>query len=182
MKHRISAGNIWGHFCTITEHKLIVMRLCFRVDLYRQGLAHDLSKYGPTEFLIGCRYYMGDRSPNQMERLDRGYSLAWLHHKGRNKHHYEYWIDYDLRDNMTLCGMEMPYKYVVEMFLDRVAACKVYHKGRYKPSDPYDYYIQGEGHYVIHEKTKGQLVELLVMLRDAGEEKTLAYIKEKLHG
>ena len=78
-------ANWLGHFQTITAHKLRVMHYCFRVGLYRQGLLHDLSKYGPTEFLVGAKYYQGDRSPNEMERLDVGYSSAWLHHKGRNK-------------------------------------------------------------------------------------------------
>ena len=77
-------GNWRGHFTTITTHKLRVMKYCFRVGLYRQGLLHDLSKYGPTEFLVGVKYYQGNRSPNEVERLDKGYSAAWLHHKGRN--------------------------------------------------------------------------------------------------
>ena len=78
------------HFQTITKHKILVMQECFRVGLYRQGLLHDLSKYGWTEFRVGCRYYQGTRSPNNAEREDKGYSSAWLHHKGRNKHHYEF--------------------------------------------------------------------------------------------
>ena len=86
--------NIKGHFETITRHKLLVMKYCFACGLYEQGLAHDLSKYSPTEFIPGCIYYQGDHSPNEAERLARGYSSAWLHHKGRNKHHLEYWIDY----------------------------------------------------------------------------------------
>ena len=86
--------NIKGHFETITRHKLLVMKYCFACGLYEQGLAHDLSKYSPTEFIPGCIYYQGDHSPNEAERADRGYSSAWLHHKGRNKHHLEYWIDY----------------------------------------------------------------------------------------
>ena len=85
------------HFQTITKHKIYVMRECFRVGLYRQGLLHDLSKYSWTEFRIGCRYYQGTRSPNNAEREEKGYSSAWLHHKGRNKHHYEYWIDYSMQ-------------------------------------------------------------------------------------
>ena len=68
------------HFCTITKHKFLVMKECFRVGLYRQGLLHDLSKYSWTEFRVGCRYYQGNRSPNNAEREDRGYSSAWLHH------------------------------------------------------------------------------------------------------
>ena len=86
--------NALRHFGTITKHKLLVMKACFQVGLYRQGLLHDLSKYGWTEFRVGCRYYQGTRSPNNAEREEKGYSSAWLHHKGRNKHHYEYWIDY----------------------------------------------------------------------------------------
>ena len=79
----------WQHFCTITNHKILVMKNCFRVGLYRQGLLHDMSKYMPSEFLVGCRYYQGTRSPNNAEREKTGCSTAWLHHKGRNKHHYE---------------------------------------------------------------------------------------------
>ena len=54
--------NIKGHFDTITRHKLLVMKYCFACGLYRQGLAHDLSKYSPTEFIPGCIYYQGDHS------------------------------------------------------------------------------------------------------------------------
>ena len=39
----------WQHFKTITRHKLLVMRYCFRIGLYKQGLLHDLSKYEPVE-------------------------------------------------------------------------------------------------------------------------------------
>ena len=84
------------HLRTINHHKLLVMKGCFKVGLYRQGLMHDLSKYTPSEFLVGCKYYQGNRSPNNAEREATGVSSAWLHHKGRNKHHYEYWIDYSL--------------------------------------------------------------------------------------
>lgn len=90
--------NIWKHFCTINHHKILVMRGCFQVGLIRQGLLHDLSKYSPTEFIVGCRYYQGNMSPNNAEREAVGYSSAWLHHKGRNKHHLEYWIDYGIPD------------------------------------------------------------------------------------
>ena len=45
-----------AHFHTITKHKILVMKECFRVGLYRQGLLHDLSKYSPTEFRVGCKY------------------------------------------------------------------------------------------------------------------------------
>ena len=67
----------WGHLKTITAHKARVMKYCFRVGLYRQGLLHDLSKYGPTEFLVGAKYFQGDHSPNEAERAATGISSAW---------------------------------------------------------------------------------------------------------
>ena len=82
-------SNIPNHFGTITKHKLTVMDLCFKVGLVKQGLLHDLSKYNPVEFMVGAKYYQGDKSPNIIERMKTGVSLAWLHHKGRNKHHLE---------------------------------------------------------------------------------------------
>jgi hypothetical protein len=156
------------------------MKKCFQVGLYRQGLLHDLSKYSWTEFRVGCKYYQGTRSPNNAEREDKGYSSAWLHHKGRNKHHYEYWIDYGLDGDRALIGMKMPVCYVVEMFLDRIAACEVYKGRAYKPSDPLDYFYSGKGHYVMHEETKDLLEDLLVMLANEGEEKTFSYIRKEV--
>ena len=114
----------WQHFKTITWHKILVMDGCFRVGLYWQGLCHDLSKYSPTEFLVGARLYQGNRSPNGAEREEKGYSEAWMHHKGRNKHHYEYWTDMS-RETWRYEEVPMPRKYLVEMVMDRRAACMV---------------------------------------------------------
>ena len=86
--------NFKGHLSTINHHKMEVMRLCFKVGLYKQGLMHDLLKYSPKEFISGVVFYTGDKSPNTTERRVTGKSEAWLHHKGRNRHHFEYWIDY----------------------------------------------------------------------------------------
>jgi len=173
-------ANWWGHLRTITAHKVRVMKYCFRVGLYRQGLAHDLSKYGPTEFLVGVRYYRGDHSPNVEERLATGVSLAWLHHKGRNKHHPEYWIDYTPGPDSHISGMEMPVNYVVEMFCDRVAASQIYEKERYTDASAWNYYARSVDHYIIHPKTRALLEKLLCMLRDEGEARTLEYIRREV--
>ena len=98
----------WLHFRTITRHKLLVMKYCFRIGLYKQGLLHDLSKYSPTEFLVGCKYYQGTRSPNNAEREATGVSMSWLHHKGRNRHHFEHWVDYSLDGEHVIMGAECP--------------------------------------------------------------------------
>lgn len=177
MPERLVIMKAAKHFCTITKHKILVMKECFRVGLYRQGILHDLSKYSWTEFRVGCRYYQGNRSPNNAEREDRGYSSAWLHHKGRNKHHYEYWLDYSMDGSGRITGMKMPVKYVVEMFLDRIAASKVY-KGRdYRDSDPLEYYRSGKADGLIHPETRDLLEKLLCMLAEEGEEKTYSYIR-----
>ena len=170
---------VWQHFCTITHHKILVMKHCFRVGLYKQGILHDLSKYTPSEFLIGCKYYQGTRSPNNAEREAVGYSTAWLHHKGRNKHHYEYWLDYGLHGETTLIGMKMPVNYVVEMVMDRIAASKIYMKENYTDAKPLEYYENGVAlmENMLHKDTKELLEKLLRMLAERGEEETFAYIR-----
>ena len=185
-KHRevtpnMKLSNLAGHFMTITRHHNSVMRYCFKAGLIRQGLAHDLSKLSPTEFWTGARYYQGSRSPNNAEREATGVSLAWLHHKGRNKHHYEYWIDYsdNMDDGRGLKGIQMPRKYVAEMIFDRVSACKVYRGKAYKPSDPLDYYKKGSDKaWFINDVTKAQMEKLLTMWAEKGEEATIAYIRD----
>ncbi len=177
---------ILEHFCTITHHKHLVMKGCFKIGLYRQGLLHDLSKYMPAEFLVGCRYYQGTMSPNNAERRAVGYSSAWLHHKGRNKHHLEYWIDYGVPDKNAgeehkgICGMKMPVRYVAEMFVDRMSASKNYNKEKYTDSSPLAYYRRGRDHYLIHEDTRALLELLLVMLAEKGEDATNRFIRCRL--
>lgn len=174
--------NFNGHLHTVNAHRRLVRKYCFKLGIYRQGLMHDLSKYSPSEFIPGVKYYQdGHRSPNNAQREDEGVSKAWLHHKGRNKHHFEYWIDYDVDGSRTvLAGMKMPVKYVAEMFCDRIAASRIYNKEKYKDSDPLDYYIKGLGHYIMHSETDALLHKLLQMLADKGEEYTFEYIKKNV--
>lgn len=169
--------DFFGHFKTITYHKYLVMKHCFKVGLYRQGLLHDMSKYSPKEFLIGAKYYTGTCSPNAEERKEFGYSTAWLHHKGRNKHHLEYWLDYGNSDP-GMVGHPMPTKYMVELCMDRIAACKVYHGDSYTDADPLDYLKLSRDSKLMHETTRAQVVEILTMLRDKGEEETFQYIRD----
>ncbi|WP_099468455.1 DUF5662 family protein [Konateibacter massiliensis] len=164
------------HFKTITHHKILVMQGCFKLGLYKQGLLHDLSKYSPTEFIVGCKYYQGVRSPNNAEREDKKYSEAWMHHKGRNKHHYEYWTDYSL-DGKGIVAVPMPRKYVAEMFVDRVAASKTYEKENYDQTKPLEYFLKGKGHYQMAKKTSDELEKLLGLLAQTGEKTTYWYIK-----
>ena len=171
-----------AHFRTVARHRHLVMRYCFRAGLFRQGLMHDLSKYSWTEFSVGVRYYQGNRSPNNAEREANGVTRSWLHHKGRNKHHYEYWIDYDINSDHVppLTGMKMPKKYVVEMTFDRIAACKVYQGKNYRDSAPLEYYRKGISYHLMHPDTAALLESLLTMLAEKGERATFRYIRKKV--
>lgn len=171
--------HIWGHFKTITKHRHKVMRLCFRIGLYRQGLMHDLAKYSPTEFPKGCIYFQGDRSPNNKEREVTGISLSWLHHKGRSKHHFEYWLDYDETRPGCMRGMRMPRRYIAEMFCDRLAACQTYEKDKYTQKSPVNFFYRGMGRYFMHPETRKEIGYLLTYYAEHGEDETVRYIKHE---
>ena len=168
---------IWKHFKTITRHRWLVMCGCFRVGLIRQGLAHDLSKYAPTEFFTGARFYQGDRSPNAAEREEKGYSEAWMHHKGRNRHHYEYWTDMS-RQTGQYESVPMPRKYLVEMVMDRRAACMVYQGKNYTDGSALAYFDRSREKVLMHPQTRQELAFLLTMLRDKGEKETFGYMQK----
>ena len=169
-------ANWIGHFKTITKHRHQVIRHCFKAGIGLQGLRHDLSKYTPVEFLNGVKYYDGKRSPNELEREDKGYSSAWLHHKGRNRHHFEYWLDYNPKTRRNE-PVKMPLRFVAEMFCDRVAASKIYQGKNYTDSCALDYFERGKANRVIHPETSDLLEKWLKMLTEKGEKETFAYIK-----
>ena len=166
----------WKHFCTITKHKWLVMQGCFAVGLYWQGVCHDLSKYAPTEFLSGVRYYQGVRSPNAAEREAKGYSLAWMHHKGRNRHHYEYWTDMNMKTRQYE-SVPMPRKYLVEMVMDRRAACITYQGKNYTDASALEYLERARESRSIHPDTLKKLLYLLTMLKENGEKETFRFIR-----
>ena len=168
------------HFKTITKHRHKVIIHCFKAGIFWQGLRHDLSKYSPSEFIRGAKYYLGTRSPNEKERELYGHSKAWLHHKGRNRHHYEYWQDAIPAEGKALAPVEMPVKYVAEMFCDRVAASKIYKGKAYTDAAAWEYYAPKKGKLPIHPKTKALLEDWLLTLRDKGEAAAFSKVKAAL--
>lgn len=166
----------WQHFKTITVHRFLVMKGCFSMGLIWQGLTHDLSKYSPVEFWNGARFYQGVRSPNAAEREQKGYSEAWMHHKGRNRHHYEYWTDMS-RATGRYESVLMPRRYLAEMVADRVAACKVYEGERYTAGSALAYLTRSREKTLMEAENLKRLTYLLTMLQDRGEKETYRYIK-----
>jgi len=167
------------HFCTITKHRHLVMWYCFRVGLYRRGLMHDLSKYSPTEFWAGAKYYQGSRSPNAAQRAEIGYSVAWMHHKGRNRHHFEYWTDLQ-PGKEGYQPIPMPFEYLVESVMDRIAASRVYKGKNYYPGVELDYLSYSKEAELMHPETLAELTRILTMLKEKGEKETFLCLKQEL--
>ncbi len=151
------------------------MKHCFKCGLIWRGLTHDLSKYSPSEFWAGAKYYQGTRSPQAKEREVLGYSAAWLHHKGRNKHHFEYWTDF--ADGKRVY-VDMPPKYFAEMVCDRIAACKIYLKDNYTDSAALEYFENRTDKEGMNEKTCERLRFFLTMLAERGERSMFKELKK----
>lgn len=165
------------HFITITKHRHLVMKLCFKMGLYKQGLLHDLSKYSYTEFSNSAKYYVGTYSPTISERKEKGYSDIWMHHKGRNKHHYEYWFDFSNVEKKYV-PIKIPIQYVKEMICDRIAASKVYLKEKYTKSSALEYFNRTYDRHEMHPETSELLKSWLELVSEKGETEAIKIIKK----
>lgn len=179
---KITLSKAAGHLKTVFHHKKLVAEGCFAVGLYRQGLLHDLSKFQPTELVSGFRYFQGGKqSPNNGERVVRGHSDAWIHHKGRNRHHYEYWTDYNIEaakmGKFPVRPVQMPRRYVAEMLMDRIAASKTYMKDAYTDVEPLRYYERGKAGNLMHPQTAKELEYMLKLLARKGEKECFRFVR-----
>ena len=171
-----------AHFHTITKHKILVMKECFRGGAVPAGAA-------PRSFQIQSHRVPGGDAditrgpggPNNAEREDKGYSSAWLHHKGRNKHHYEYWIDYSLdgkhllagyADAGPVCGGDVPGTGSLQARSIKAISTKT--------AIPLSIIPNGKAGELMHPETRALLEKLLHMLADKGEEETYRYIKKEV--
>ena len=157
-------SNIFKHFFLVLRHKAKVFRNCAKCGIIFRGIVHDLSKFSPTEFFESARHYQGNRSPIGACRRATGVSYAWLHHKGRNKHHLEYWIDTD-------CTVQplMPYKYAVECLCDKIAATKTYLGKEYSNERPYMHWQKYGNKVQANPKTMEFIEKAFQDLAEHGE-------------
>ena len=171
--------HVFGHLRTVCRHRRAVRRHCFAIGLYRQGLTHDLSKFSPTEFLRGAKYWQGNYSPNDRERHLMGYSLAWMHHKGRNRHHFEFWTDLDPKTGRYE-AQKMPLKYLAEMLCDRMAASKTYLGADYTDRAPLDYFTSHRAKALMHPENADLLLSWLTLLANEGEDAVFSEVRRAL--
>lgn len=159
-------GVYWQHFMVVCRHKHEVFKQCRACGISWQGFIHDLSKFGPTEFISSARYFQGNRSPIEAEKETIGYSKAWLHHKGHNKHHWEYWTDF--ADDGTIIANKIPVKYVIEMCCDWVGAGKVYGKDKWTQESPMIHYNKMRPGRYFHPETDAVIIHCMELIRDEG--------------
>lgn len=170
------------HLKVVHTHRRYVRRMCWKMGLFWRGVAHDLSKYSPTELGI-AKYYEGDRSPHAVCRDELGYSPSWIHHYHKNKHHWQFWLD--IEDwPLKVFPIKMPYKYVIEMFCDMVGASKAYSPQNWKPKKLWDYWEQRcKGQRLMHSDSEYLVEQLLWQYCQLGEVmflKAYGQLKKKL--
>ena len=160
---------VFKHIKLVMKHKWVVFKLCCKIGIPLRGFLHDWSKFSPTEFLESIKYYTGYRSPISMCKAKKGYSSAWLHHKGRNKHHPEYWIDMSLPEKTVI----MPYKYAAEMICDKMAAGIVYQGDKWTKDWQISYYMNEREKSLIHPQVDKFMIAVFTEVSKNGIDQTL---------
>lgn len=161
------------HTDTIVKHISYVQDLCYKMGIGELGQQHDLSKFSPEEFEI-YKWANGKKSPHDNARAELGVSPSWIYHKARNKHHWEFWTDFnEAKPNgdgtfTIICKcVKMPYENVVEMFCDFVGAGKAYDRGDWTCQTPWDYWQKNcEGKRAMHPDSEKLIKKLLSTLAE----------------
>ena len=161
--------NLILHFNLVNRHRFKVFKLCCKAGIPFRGLIHDLSKYSPVEFFESAKYYNGKNSPIHNCKKDIGYSNAWLHHKGRNKHHQEYWYDYAAPTKTPI----IPYKYTVELICDNLAAGMTYQGKNWTIEHQLEYYLKTKKNKLVNEKIDKILMEVYEEIALNGVDKVI---------
>lgn len=141
---KLTLQNILGHWRTVRTHRKWVRHYCHLAGITWRGIKHDLSKYSPVEFFESARYWTGTGSPINEAKKYKGYSRAWLHHRGRNPHHWAYWAD-NFSEGFTV--YPMPRDDFVEMVCDFLAAGRAY--------SGVGFSYTGERAWWLHERENG---------------------------
>ena len=160
--------NVFGHLKTILIHKHWVLYYACKLGIPWQGFWHDMSKFSPVEFIESVKFYQGGKSsPIPAAKKAQGYSLAWQHHKGHNRHHYEHWTDnYDAPFGTTC--IKIPYKYVLEMIADYLAAGRTYQGKSFTLNGEYEWWLKQKDIRKMHPYTSIIITEILFHLAANG--------------
>lgn len=170
---------MWNHWHTVRTHRKWVRRYCFMAGIPWRGLTHDLSKYSPTEFFESARYWTGTSSPINEAKKDLGYSKAWLHHRGRNPHHWAYWAD-NFSEGLTV--YPMPKDDFVEMVCDFLAAGRAYRGDKFTYTGERTWWENDKkkGNLAMNEKNK-KMIDIIFADLEAAENPMLRKLNRDTH-
>lgn len=165
--------HFFKHLRVVLKHKRLVFKYSIKAGIPFRGLIHDLSKFSYTEFHNSSKYFVGTKSPTIYEReFKDGVSDICLHHTGRNKHHWQYWVDFE-KNKMVIA--KMPYKICVEFVCDMISASKTYNPSNFKFEMVLDYFLKREYFYIMHPACKEFVLECFKGLVSDG----IKFIKKK---
>ena len=161
MSKKVKIKNVFKHFGLINKHKWYVFKNCCRAGIIWRGIKHDLSKYSPVEFWESVKYYTGDKSPIDNCKAENGYSAAWMHHKGRNTHHYEYYVD-----NMDGGGeaILMPFDDMLELICDYLGAGQVYMGKKFSFQKEYEWWLDKSSKPLLMHPTTKYFIGLVLFI------------------
>jgi hypothetical protein len=168
--------NYWLHFKTITKHKWYVFNACKDCGIVWRGIKHDLSKFSVKEFISSAKYFQGNSSPIDAEKIAKGYSIAWQNHKGHNTHHWQYWLD---NNGKEIIPLKMPYKDLIELICDWIGAGKAYNKGKWTQEEPWNYWCKNKDKMLFNQDTYIFINETLRYIKDYGWSNFSYTIKKK---
>ena len=175
-EYKLTLKKILGHFNTINKHRFYVFKFCCKVGIPFRGLVHDLSKYSPVEFFEGAKYYHGKLSPLKLCKKNEGYSIAWLHHRGVNKHHYEYWYDPTSPNTYPI----IPFKYMLEMICDNLSASITYQGKNWTKEYQLSYWNKVKEDAALNKKLKKFLTKVYEEVAEKGIDEVITkkHLKE----
>ena len=154
------------HLWVVIKHKYNVLVFATKLGIFWTGLVHDLTKFTPTEFCLSVKYFHGKKSPTIVERKDNdNFSYLCVAHTGRNKHHWQYWVDYTRNDIIV---NRIPYKHALEYVADVMSASKVYNPENFTFIVAYNYFKEHSQTYLMHPATKEFILWCIKEVNDFG--------------
>jgi hypothetical protein len=154
------------HLWVVIKHKSNVLYYASKLGIFWTGLVHDLTKFSPTEFNRSVKYFHGKKSPTIVERASHdNFSYICVAHTGRNKHHWQYWVDYT---RWEIVVNKIPFRHALEYVADVLSASKVYNPKDFNFMVAHDYFKEHSKTYLMHPATKEFILWCIKEAHDNG--------------
>lgn len=136
----------------VLRHKSYVFFECLRLGVpFFIAIFHDWDKFLPDEWFPYARTFYAPDGTNQYLPDKTGFSVAWLKHQNRNKHHWQYWMITWDKGN-TEC-LPMPDVYRREMLADwRGASLALFGE-----DNTAYWYLENQDNIQLHPETRAWL-------------------------